>query len=104
MESSADIPHDWSRRIRQLRSALGLTQTRLASYLGVSFASVNRWERERARPSALAWRQILQAELEGFSAFERDSRGGTDTARQAPQVSSTAPEIDFHADPHAVWP
>ena len=103
MESSADIPPDWSRRIRQLRSALGLTQTRLAGYLGVSFASVNRWERGQARPSALAWRQIRQAELEGFSAFERDSRGETDTARQVPQVSSTAPEIDFHADPEAIW-
>ena len=103
MKSSADIPPDWSRRIRQLRSALGLTQTRLAGYLGVSFASVNRWERGQARPSALAWRQLLQAELEGFSASNRDSRGETDTARQVPQVSSTEPEIDFLADPEAVW-
>ena len=52
------LPKDYSERIKRLRGQLGLTQTQLAEMLGVSFATVNRWENNQARPSQLAWVQI----------------------------------------------
>ena len=41
-------------RLRWLRGTLGLSQEQLARRLGVSFASVNRWESGRTRLSARA--------------------------------------------------
>jgi SNF2 family DNA or RNA helicase len=63
------IPPDYPERIKRLRQDLGLTQARLAELLGVSFASVNRWENAQSRPNRLAWRQIQRAEREGLNAF-----------------------------------
>ena len=40
--------------IRCLRQSLGLSQEALARRLGVSFSTVNRWERGRAVPSPMA--------------------------------------------------
>ena len=40
---------------------MGLSQEDLARELGVSFATVNRWENGQAKPSKLA-----RAQLEGF--------------------------------------
>jgi putative transcriptional regulator len=37
---------------------MDLTQERFAAKLGVTFASVNRWENGRAKPSPLALKQI----------------------------------------------
>ena len=45
-------------RIRALRQALGLTQEQLATRLGVSFPTVNRWENNHAKPSPLAMEKI----------------------------------------------
>lgn len=47
-------------RVKQLRERLDLTQEALAESLGVSFATVNRWENGRTEPSKLAQRQIDQ--------------------------------------------
>jgi transcriptional regulator with XRE-family HTH domain len=49
---------DWGRLVRSLRKRLDLTQERFAGRLGVTFASVNRWENGRANPSPLALRRI----------------------------------------------
>ena len=38
----------------------------MAELMGVSFATVNRWENGQTRPSKLAWQQILQAERIGL--------------------------------------
>jgi putative transcriptional regulator len=46
--------------IKDVRRQLGLSQEELAHALGVSFATVNRWENGRAIPSRLARRQIEQ--------------------------------------------
>ncbi|TJW11369.1 helix-turn-helix domain-containing protein [Parvibacter caecicola] len=43
-------------KVRCARKQLGLTQTEFAKVLGVSFATVNRWENNQANPSALAQR------------------------------------------------
>ncbi|MBT4822682.1 MAG: helix-turn-helix transcriptional regulator [Lentisphaerae bacterium] len=49
---------DWGDLVRTLRDRLGLTQEQFASRLGVTFASVNRWENGHVTPSRLALRQI----------------------------------------------
>jgi superfamily II DNA or RNA helicase/DNA-binding XRE family transcriptional regulator len=53
---------DYSSRIKQLRTSLGLTQQSLAQRLGVSFATINRWENGQTRPSAFYWKQLRQLE------------------------------------------
>lgn len=57
-----ESPTDFAERVRRLRARFGLSQAKLAALLGVSFASVNRWERGHVRPSELAWRLITSAE------------------------------------------
>src|SRR5580704_12459290 len=49
-------------RLRLLRTRLGLSQEQLARRLGVSFATVNRWESGRSRPSARARLAITELE------------------------------------------
>lgn len=44
--------------IRELRNRLGLTQEKMASRLGVTFPTINRWENGRTKPSPLALKQI----------------------------------------------
>lgn len=47
-----------SDEIRQLRLATGLSQEDFARELGISFATVNRWENNKAAPSRLAQRLL----------------------------------------------
>ncbi|MBC1220906.1 helix-turn-helix transcriptional regulator [Nostoc sp. UCD121] len=44
--------------VRETRQCLKLSQVKLATMLGVSFHTVNRWENGRTRPSPLAMKQI----------------------------------------------
>jgi putative transcriptional regulator len=44
--------------VKALRKQLGLSQEDLAHALGVSFATVNRWENGKTSPSRLALRQL----------------------------------------------
>lgn len=46
--------------IKSIRDKLLLTQTELAEKLGVSFASVNRWENGRTEPTIKAKRKIKE--------------------------------------------
>jgi predicted ATPase/DNA-binding CsgD family transcriptional regulator/DNA-binding XRE family transcriptional regulator len=63
-------------RLRWLRGTLGLSQEQLARRLGVSFASVNRWESGRTRLSARAAAAL--AELEAELAANGARTGGAD--------------------------
>jgi len=45
-------------QLKEVRKQLTLSQEGLARELGVSFATVNRWENGRSRPSKLAWIQF----------------------------------------------
>ncbi len=54
---------DYPVHIKQLRAGLGLTQQSLAKALGVSFATVNRWENGQTKPSQLSWNQLRQLEM-----------------------------------------
>ena len=51
-------------RLRWLRGTLGLSQEQLARRLGVSFASVNRWESGRTGLSARAAAALAELEAE----------------------------------------
>ena len=87
-----DISEDYSRRVKDLRERLGLTQTRMAERIGVSFATVNRWENGQSRPTRLAWRRI--ADLE--------ARVRASIPRTEPAADSATPALDFAAKPEAV--
>jgi len=54
---------DYPEHIKRLRAGLGLTQQSLAKALGVSFATVNRWENGQTKPSQLSWNQLRQLEM-----------------------------------------
>ena len=59
-------------RLRLLRTRLGMSQEQLARRLGVSFATVNRWESGRSRPSAQARLAIAELEATAASAPPQD--------------------------------
>jgi transcriptional regulator with XRE-family HTH domain len=63
-------------RLRGLRGTLGLSQEQLARRLGVSFATVNRWESGRTQLSARAAAALAALEA-GLAAGNRRP-GGTD--------------------------
>jgi putative transcriptional regulator len=46
--------------VRETRQCLKLTQVKLATMLGVSFHTINRWENGRTQPSPLAMKQIKE--------------------------------------------
>jgi DNA-binding transcriptional regulator YiaG len=50
----------FSEQVKAVRTALNLSQEELAHALGVSFATVHRWENEKTSPSKLAQRQFKQ--------------------------------------------
>ena len=68
-------------RLRLLRTRLGLSQEQLAHRLGVSFATVNRWESGRSRPSARA--SVALEELEAATT-SREPPGGPGPAEDKP--------------------
>jgi putative transcriptional regulator len=50
---------DYSKTIKKLREAMVLSQQEFAETLGVSFATVNRWENGHHDPTYKARRQII---------------------------------------------
>ena len=52
--------NELARKIRELRSKLGLTQEQFAAKVGVTFSTVNRWESGKSKPSPLAMRRIAE--------------------------------------------
>jgi len=44
--------------VKETRKRLGLTQVQFAQVLGVSFQSVNRWERGKTKPLPIVFKQI----------------------------------------------
>ena len=89
-QESATLPLDYAARIKQYRARLGLTQLELSARLGVSFATVNRWENGQTKPSPLSWQQLVRMD-EG------------DTVATPVELTSTAPGLDFTGSPQAVW-
>jgi len=50
----------FSLRVLKVRKLIGMSQEQLAAELGVSFATVNRWENGHTNPSHLALKQFEQ--------------------------------------------
>ena len=97
------LPTDYSNRIRDLREKLGLTQIELSERLGVSFASVNRWENGKSRPTSLAWDRLVRAEEHGVEAL--DSEWSAPAAISTQSSSGTSRQelrVDFSAQPDVV--
>jgi DNA-binding transcriptional regulator YiaG len=44
--------------VKETRKRLGMTQVQFAQVLGVSFQSVNRWERSKTKPLPIVLKQI----------------------------------------------
>jgi putative transcriptional regulator len=58
-EIKGSIMSDYlSKKIRLLRAKMGLTQEQYAAVVGVTFSTVNRWEKGKSRPSPLALKQM----------------------------------------------
>lgn len=68
----------FSERVKKVRSQLNLSQEDLAHAIGVSFATVNRWENGKTSPSKLARRQFDQfcKENQDNIVFNEISGGG----------------------------
>ena len=60
-------PENFPETVKEVRRQLALSQEELAHALGVSFATVNRWENGKTVPSKLAQRQF-----ERFCALMRE--------------------------------
>ena len=86
-------PTDYPQRVKRARELKGLTQARLAELIGVSFATVNRWENGQSKPNNLSWRRIVEFEDE----LDGEATVASDTG------PSTLPDLDFSANPDAVW-
>jgi len=86
-------------RLRQLRATYRLTQTQLAGLIGVSFASVNRWENGQRQPQMLARQWIERAERFGLAGVVAPSG---EAATIAAASEEPAMVLDFQADPGAV--
>ena len=89
---SSKLPTDYPQKIKDLRDTKGLTQTQFAELVGVSFATVNRWENRSSRPNNLAWQRIVELIETG---------DGHEDERTNPDEAIT-PTMDFAADPIAV--
>ena len=59
---------EFSAVVKSVRTRLKMSQEGLVRELGVSFATVNRWENSRTKPSGLAQRQ--------FESFREAMRNG----------------------------
>lgn len=52
------ISRDYIALVKEVRSQLAISQEDLAREIGVSFATVNRWENGQSKPSKLAKAQL----------------------------------------------
>lgn len=54
------MEYDYQKMVVSLRNKLVLSQQEMAEKMGVSFASVNRWETGRHEPTIKAKRKIIE--------------------------------------------
>ena len=78
-------------QVKNLRKQLGLSQEAFAKRLGVSFATVNRWENGKAKPHKGRIAQ-MQAMVSGAATLESDQL----------YLADTPPSLNFEGDPEAI--
>ena len=66
---------DYKRLVKELRTRLIITQEELAELLGVSFASINRWERGKHEPTTKMKRKIVELCKENNIKLEDQQNG-----------------------------
>ena len=59
LNGASDFNRD---RIRELRMSMNMTQENFAHEIGVTFATVNRWENGRTTPNRVAQKVLQQME------------------------------------------
>lgn len=89
---TSDIPADYPTRVRSVRARLQLTQSQLAERVGVSFATINRWENGQSKPTRLAWQQILDLEV----------AAAPSSVAVSPPLAPAEVGLDFSAKPEVV--
>lgn len=62
----------FNQKVKYVRKKLGYTQAEFAKALGVSFATVNRWENGQVFPSALALRSFRDFCEDSFIDFSNE--------------------------------
>ncbi len=91
-----DPPGPAAARLRQLRDTRGLSQEQLARLLGVSFATVNRWETGRTQMSPRGRRAL--ADLEARDSQPPGRTGGAAGGPQVPALPAPrTPDTQAHA-------
>ncbi len=60
--------------IRRLRAKLNISQTELAAILGVSFTSVNRWEKGHHQPTVIAKEKLRELFMKNDIKFEEEEK------------------------------
>ena len=67
------MQYDYQKMVISLRNKLVLSQEEMANKLGVSFASVNRWETGRNLPTIKAKRKIIDlCKKNGVQLYEKE--------------------------------
>ena len=90
------VPVDYADRIKNLRKKNNLTQTQWAERLGVSFASINRWENGQAKPNLLAWQKIERVEALGIQSLDEVPLHGTRDEKPGYETTlADRPNLDF---------
>ena len=90
-----ELGDNYPERIKRLRASLGLTQKTLADRLGVSFATVNRWENGKTKPSSVCWSRLLE--------LTNEVMGHKGVAEpEPPPYPHKPPVLDFTAAPEVV--
>ncbi len=90
-------------RLKVLRGSLGLSQEQLARRLGVSFATVNRWESGRTQGSPRALQIVAELEAEVAAARLAQARAGQSQPGE-PHASQPHAEQPPASLPHASQP
>ena len=94
--NTTELPSDYPQRVKNAREVRGLTQAKFAELVGVSYATVNRWENRQSRPNSLAWTRLLHLE----SSVDGGCADPDLTTSDGSSPSSHV--LDFSADPDAV--
>jgi predicted ATPase/DNA-binding CsgD family transcriptional regulator/DNA-binding XRE family transcriptional regulator len=82
-------------QIRALRSGLGLTQEQLARELGVSFATVNRWETGRRAPSKSSQHRIDALATSGAARADSVRREVAESSMLVPSTPFVGREVEL---------
>lgn len=89
--NSANIAPVKSEEIKHIRKQMGLSQQAFAEALGVSFATINRWENGKAVPQ-----KGRVAQIQALVTKERS------VTQELPGLYSSGPRLNFEGDPEAV--